>query len=78
MDFQFVLYTYWILKGIFTISSPATSAILIIGVRLMQFICSSGLTGLTEFLDPFGAIQSTILSPLLMSLPLGTLKCFCH
>lgn len=73
MGFQFVLYAYWIHKGIFTGSSPAMSAILMIELRLKQFICSSGLTGLREFLDPFGAVQSKILSLLLMSPPLGTL-----
>ena len=38
-----------------------------------QFMCSSGATGLSELLEPFGAIQSIIANRLLISIPLGTL-----
>jgi len=52
---------------------PAFSAILVRDDLRKKFMCSSGATGFSEFLDPFGAFQSMIFNRRSISLAVGTL-----
>ena len=69
---QSVVYLYCFFMGMEASSIPDSFAIRARDVRLKKLLCSRGATGLRDFFEPSGEVQSMILSRRCMSPAAGT------